>query len=94
MPHENLEDDDAEGIRTKKYKFLRSSLDSQKNRYLYDVEIDKFENNNIIEENPDIVKELEKKISEIKLLSNEKIDDISDDEIKKIEKELKKLGYM
>ena len=94
MPHENLEDDDAEGIRTKKYKFLRSSLDSQKNRYLYDVEIDKFENNNIIEENPDIVKELEKKISEIKSLSNEKIDDISDDEIKKIEKELKKLGYM
>ena len=94
MPHENVEDDDAEGIRTRKYKFFRSTVDPQKNRYLYDIEIDEFENNNIIEENSNIVKDLERKINEIKSSSTEKIDEISDDEIKKIEKELKKLGYM
>ena len=56
--------------------------------------LDEFENNNIIEENSNIVKDLERKINEIKSSSTEKIDEISDDEIKKIEKELKKLGYM
>ena len=66
----------------------------QKNRYLYNIEIDKNENNNIIEDNPDIVKDLGEKIDNIKSSSNENIDEISDDEIKKIEKELKKLGYM
>jgi arylsulfatase A-like enzyme len=94
MPHENIENDDAEGIRTKKYKFFRSITNPQKNRYLYNIEIDKNENNNIIEDNPDIVKDLGEKIDNIKSSSNENIDEISDDEIKKIEKELKKLGYM
>jgi len=94
MPHEDIEDDDAEGIRTSQYKFFRSNVDPQKNRYLYDIKIDEFENNNIIEENPDIAKDLDRKIDEIKSSSTEKINDISDEEIKKIEQELKKLGYM
>ena len=94
MPHENIEKEDAEGLRTKKYKFLRSTNNHTKNRHLYDIELDQFENENIIQILPEIVKDLEKNLEDIKLLSAKESEDISNEETKKIEEELKRLGYM
>ena len=71
MPHEKIEEDDAVGIRTAKYKFLRSANDPKKNRYLYDIELDQFENINIIENNSDVVKKLETVLEDIKSSSIE-----------------------
>lgn len=94
MPHEKIEEDDLEGIRTRKYKFFRSSTHPEKNYHLYDIEIDPLENFNIVDKSPDIVKNLLQKIKDFKDQPLENISDISDEEIRKIEKELKKLGYM
>tara|TARA_B100000949_G_scaffold130494_1_gene115030 strand:+ start:69 stop:1418 length:1350 start_codon:yes stop_codon:yes gene_type:complete len=94
MPHEKIEKDDAVGIRTTKYKFIRSASNPKKNRYLYNLELDKFENINIIENNTDVVKKLETTLEDIKSSSIEETEYISEEETKKIEAELKKLGYM
>ena len=94
MPHENIEEGDAEGLRTRKYKFLRSTNNHTKNRYLYDLESDQFENENIIQTLPEITKELEKNLENIKSSSTKESEDISDEETKKIQDELKRLGYM
>ena len=95
MPHEKIEEDDAEGLRTKKFKFFRSANEPKKNRFLYNIESDEFENENIIQTSPEIVKNLEETLEKIKSESNiEFDDDISDEETKKIEGELKRLGYI
>jgi len=93
MPHEKIEEDDAEGIRTTKYKFIRSAKNPKKNRQLYNLELDKFENTNIIEDSLDEEKKLEAILEDIKS-SKEEVEDISEEERKKIEAELRKLGYM
>ena len=93
MPHEKIEEDDAEGIRTTKYKFIRSAKNPEKNRQLYNLELDKFENTNIIEDSLDEEKKLEAILEDIKS-SKEEVEDISEEERKKIEAELRKLGYM
>ena len=57
--------------------------------------INEFENENIIQTSPEIVKNLEETLEKIKSESNiEFDDDISDEETKKIEGELKRLGYI
>jgi hypothetical protein len=62
---------------------------------LYNIESDEFENENIIQTSPEIVKNLEETLEKIKSESNiEFDDDISDEETKKIEGELKRLGYI
>ncbi len=94
MPHENIEEDDAEGLRTRKYKFLRSTNNHTKNRHLYDLESDQFENENIIQTLPEITKELEENLDHIKSSSTKESEDISEEETKKIQDELKRLGYM
>ena len=94
MPHENIEEDDAEGLRTRKYKFLRSTNNHTKNRHLYDLESDQFENKNIIQTLPEITKELEENLDHIKSSSTKESEDISEEETKKIQDELKRLGYM
>ena len=61
---------------------------------LYDLEIDPLEENNIVEEFPEIIKKMEKKLEE--MISEKSGDEkpISKDELKKIEDELKKMGYI
>ena len=61
---------------------------------MYDIELDKFENNNVIQTLPEIAEKLETKIEDIKTSSHEESENISDEETKKIEDELKRLGYM
>ena len=60
------------------------------------MENDPFENNNIAQNNPSIVNDMEKKISDI--INNttpvEIKEEVSEEDTKRIEKELKKMGYL
>ena len=83
------------GIRTSKYKYFRNG-DSLSNQNLYDLETDILEENNLATQNPDIVNDMENILEKLKnnsLLKNNK-QQIDDDKRKKIQEELKKLGYI
>ena len=81
------------GIRTSKFKYFRDQNDPSKRVYLFNLEIDKFEENNIATSRPDIVEKMEKYISKINYTKN--LDSKTPDkkETKIIKDELKKLGY-
>lgn len=53
------EDGKAQGIRTAKYKYLRSKNNPEKNVSLYDISSDPGETKNIADESPEIIKSLE-----------------------------------
>ena len=83
------------GIRTSHYKYLRSRKDLTKNVVLYNLKNDPNETKNIASLNPQIVKEMENILQ--KITSDSLIHDstsITKDESKKIEAELRKLGYL
>ena len=83
------------GIRTSNYKYLRSRKDSTKNVTLYDVKNDPNETKNIASLNPQIVKEMEKTLQKITSDSTQNNSaPTTKDESKKIEAELRKLGYL
>ena len=83
------------GIRTPNFKYFRNADDPKKDVHLYDLNNDPLEDNNIANERSDIIKEMESNIEKIKKdvlpLDGEELDE---KEIRKIEHELKKLGYM
>ena len=83
------------GIRTSNYKYLRSRKDITKNITLYDLKNDPNETKNIASLNPQIVQEMEKILQ--KITNSSTVYDspsITKDEAKKIEAELRKLGYL
>lgn len=87
-----LESDDVIGVRTSKYKYFRDKNDPKKRIHLYNLEKDPLENENL-NHNCDIVNEMEMVLENILKDTPENV--IEDfEETKKIEKELKKLGYM
>ena len=62
---------------------------------LFDLKNDPLEENNIYDDNPNVIKNFELLISELKKeSSNPNSDSISKDEENKIEDELRKLGYI
>ena len=84
------------GIRTIEYKYFRSSKNSKENIHLFDLLNDSLEEENISSKNPDIVEKMERLLQELlsgKLESTE-VEQLDDDEQKRVENELKKLGYM
>ena len=83
------------GIRTSKYKYFQP-VDSAENSHLYDLEQDPLEKNNIAQVEPEKVKELSSQLHKIrsKLLEKYEEYDLTENETKKIEEELKKLGYI
>tara|TARA_A100001037_G_scaffold180093_1_gene161490 strand:- start:788 stop:1249 length:462 start_codon:yes stop_codon:yes gene_type:complete len=94
MPYEKPHEDDSVGIRTNEYKYFRSSKNSEKNIHLYNVQKDPYENHNIAHKNKEIVKKFEE---ELKRLTKDRIEfdeQITDEDDKKIEEELKKMGYL
>ena len=96
IPYEKPSESDKIGLRTSKFKYFRHSRDSTKDIHLFDLENDPFENTNIAQNHPLIVKNLEKKISD---LTNNPIsvkvkEETSEEDTKKIEEELKKMGYL
>ena len=83
------------GIRTSNYKYLRSRKDVTKDVTLYDLKNDPNETKNIASLNPQIVEEMEKTLQ--KITSGSTVYDspsITKDESKKVEAELRKLGYL
>ena len=74
---------------------MRSRYESNNNVVLYDLKKDPSEINNIAKSNPEIIKNMENEL--IKIRDNSNIDDstkISNDESKKVEDELRKMGYI
>lgn len=84
------------GIRTNDFKYFRDLYDSKKNINLYDLRNDPFEDKNIAKDNMEKINEFEKIILELKnnAPSEEKLEELSLEEAKDIENELKKLGYI
>jgi arylsulfatase A-like enzyme len=84
------------GIRTKNYKYFRSLENKNKKVNLFDITNDLYEQNNLIEKNPILGEEMEKTLNKIRQKLSEKFEkpSIDKDEAKKVEEELKKLGYI
>ncbi len=86
------------GIRTSDFKYFRDKHDNTIKVHLYDLKNDPLEENNISENNSSIVKKMEEiltKLQNERGFNYDKSEQILDlDEEKKIEEELRKLGYM
>ena len=83
------------GFRTPKYKYLRSRIDPAQNISLFDLQNDPLEQNNLAQSKPEIVKEMENLLNEIRMDSvNQDLPEFDDEETKKIQEELRKLGYL
>ena len=84
------------GVRTSKYKYFRIRNESAKNVHLYDLESDPLEENNIVKTSSEIAEKMEEMLIQIQKNSKETIEfeEMSDEEAKNVEDELKKLGYL
>lgn len=84
------------GVRTSKYKYFRIRDESAKNVHLYDLESDPLEENNIVKTSSEIAEKMEGMLIQIQKNSKETIEfeEMSDEEAKNVEDELKKLGYL
>lgn len=97
IPYEKISSNDKVGLRTSRYKYFRASRDPTKNVHLYDLENDPQENNNIAKKEPILVTKMETTLQDItksSLISDTHDEKSSEEETKKIEEELKKLGYL
>ena len=83
------------GIRTSEYKYFRSRKSSKENIHLYDLQNDPLEENNLAKINLELVKNMELILSNflVKLNINAS-EELSDEESRIVESELKRLGYM
>ena len=85
------------GLRTSQHKYFRDRNRSTKNVHLYDLIKDPLEEKNLADKLPDVVKKMESILNEIlsqKSFDYEKVNELNDDEMQNIEKELRKLGYI
>ena len=85
------------GLRTSQHKYFRDRNKSTKNVHLYDLIKDPLEERNLADKLPDVVKKMESILNEIlsqKSFDYEKVNELNDDEMQNIEKELRKLGYI
>ena len=84
------------GVRTSKYKYFRDTKNPKENITLFDLDNDPHEEKNIAKTNPQIIEEMEQIL--MKLLSNSEStstqNDVDDKKTKKIENELRKMGYI
>ena len=102
MPYEKESSQDIVGIRTSSYKYFRFARDPKKLVNLYNLDIDPYENNNISLSHPEIVSKMEdiltKLTSEPESESishdSDEDDEIDEEELKEIQEELKKHGYI
>ena len=88
--------DSVVGIRTDKYKYFRDAKESGKNVHLFDLTKDPDELDNLSKSSPQIVSNMEKILQEI---VNSKFDESSKTELtseeeKELEDELRKMGYV
>ena len=85
------------GIRTSEYKYFRDRNKPTKNVHLYDLVKDPLEEKNLADELPDVVQKMENMLNEIQSKEStdyEKSNELDGEETLRIEKELRKLGYI
>ena len=83
------------GIRSSNFKYFRDLNNTGKVLHLYDLKNDPLEENNIANKSKPLLKSLEEKLLKIRSGSYEKYEDkITEKELERIEKKLKKLGYV
>lgn len=89
-----INSNDVVGIRTSKYKYFRDKTNPQNRIHFYDLENDPFEDFNLAESNFAKINDLENILCNI--LKDSKNSQFKENELdsKKIEDELKKLGYV
>lgn len=94
MPHIAENQKNYVGIRTSKFKYVQEKNNNQ-NFELFDLIDDPLEQYDVAKDNPDVVSEME---NILQGFLNQKINSdtrrLDDDERKKVEDELKKLGYI
>ena len=106
-PHVKITSDDKVGLRTSEFKYFRLvdgiQDENVEDTYLYDLKNDPFENNNLAKRNPNKVKEMEsilQTMSKIPESSTNEADpkkelsELTEEQLKTIEAELKNLGYI
>lgn len=82
------------GIRTNSFKYFREKNNKKKNK-LFDLANDPLEEKDISSQKPEIVLKMEKILQEYLITENNfSPDSLQNDERKKVEDELKKLGYL
>lgn len=83
------------GIRTPRYKYLRSRSNPNEHVSLFDLELDPREKTNLAESRPELAQEMERLLNDL-LKNTTKYEpvELDDEETKKIQEELKKLGYL
>ena len=91
--NENLEGK-VIGLRSLLYKYFRSRSNPNDMVHLYDLTHDPLELHNIANVNPQIVENMERQLQNLKDDHDEKSEQITSEERKKIEDELRKLGYI
>ncbi len=84
---------DVIGIRTSQFKYFRDSNDPKKRIHLFNLQTDPLEENNVAENSPKIISNMENILSQILENKSEIEPEFNEDETKAIEEELKKLGY-
>jgi arylsulfatase A-like enzyme len=83
------------GIRTSEYKYFRSRKSSKKNIHLYNLKNDPLEENNLANTDLKLVKNMELILSNFLVtLDVNASEELSDEESRIVESELKRLGYM
>ena len=86
---------DSVGIRTSNYKYFRSAYNANENIHLYDLKNDPYENSNIMKTNKKLVTQFEKTLLEMQKNDfSEYVDEEDTEELKEIEYELRKMGYV
>jgi arylsulfatase A-like enzyme len=81
------------GVRTSKFKYFKTVKNPEKNRHLYDLQADPLEMNNLVDSKQDIVASMEGILKKFhKQTTTLELEE--DENTKKIEEELKKLGYI
>lgn len=83
------------GLRTAQYKYLRSRDDPKNHVSLFDLKLDPYEKTNLAESKPDLVQELENLLLQMMQGSvKQELSEMTDEETKKVQEELRKLGYI
>jgi len=86
------------GVRTSQYKYFRDKDDPKKKVHLFDLENDPLEEKNIAEKMTDVVGKMENSLKNLhgdNKFDYEETDEETDNaEAKKVEMELRKLGYV
>ena len=89
-----IDSNDVVGIRTSKYKYFRDKTNPQNRIHLYDLENDPFEDFNLALSDISRINDLENILSNILKDSKNNFNNENKLDSKKIEDELKKLGYV